>query len=164
MGRIYTVGAENVTISTGKPLFCITPTASAAGSLIGIHRLDVSQSGTTTSAMIRAALSTRTGSTVTATTGLTPKNLSPVGGPISAIASGTAAAAGTVGSPVTTDTTPAYTDFYYFNFNNLNGLLYIPTPPEMPEIPASTVMVFRTLADPATLTGWTWTLTYEELT
>lgn len=164
MGRIYTVGAENLTISTGKPLFVITPAASGAGSFIGIRRLEVTQSGTSTSAQIRAALSTRTGSTITATSGLTPRNLSPVGGPISGIASGTAGAAGTVGAPITTDTTPTYTDFYYFNFNNLNGLLYIPTPPEIPEIPASTVMVFRTLTDPATLTGWTFSLTFEELT
>jgi hypothetical protein len=164
MGRIYTVGGENFTISTGKPLLVISSAASGAGSQLAIHRIEVGQNGTVTSAQIRAALSRRTaGSTVTATNGLTPKPLTPLGGPASGIASGTAAAAGTAGGPVTTDTTPTYVDDYVMNFNNLNGWLYVPTPPEEHVIPPSTVWVFRTLADPATLTGWTIMVTFEEV-
>lgn len=163
MSRIYTVSAEKLTISTGKPLWVITPAASGGGSRIALRRIEVGQSGSTTSAMIRAALSTRTGSTVTTTSGLTPRPLSPLGGPASGIASGTAAAAGTTGAPVTTDTTPTYVDIYQFNFNNLNGWLWVPTPEERIGIPASTVFVWRTLSDPGTLTGWTIAVTYEEL-
>lgn len=163
MGRIYTVGIENATISTTKPLITLTPAASGAGSLLGLRRVEVSQNGAVTAAQIRAALSTRTGSTITNTSALTPQPLSPVGGPASAITGGTSGAAGTAGGPMTTDTTPTYVDIYKTNFNNLNGWLWIPTPQEMIQIPASTVFVFRTLADPTTLTGWSVALTFEEL-
>lgn len=163
MGRIYTVSGENFTISTGKPLITLSTAASGAGSQLAIHRIEVGQNGSTTAAQIRAALSTRTGSTITNTNGLTPRAISPVGGPASAIVSGTSGAAGTVGGPMTTDTTPTYVDLYSVNFNNLNGWLYVPTPPEEIIIPASTVFVFRTLADPATLTGWSIAITFEEI-
>lgn len=163
MAEMFTLQGENMTLTTAiRVLAVLSTAASGVGSRLGIARIEIGQSGTVTSAMIRGAISTRTGSTLTST-GATPAAISPIGGAASAIVSGTSAAAGTSGVNSTVDTTPTYVNLYQFNFNNLNGWLWVPTPEERMIIPLSTIWVVRLLADPTTLAGWTVTITFGDL-
>jgi hypothetical protein len=150
--------AENMTLTTGIRVLAVVSTA-AAGSLaanVRIKRVEISQRGTSTLQQIGGAFSTRTGSTVTATS-TTPQAIRPLNGPASGLAGNTApaAAAGRSGTNVSVDTTPTYVDHHYFDFANLNGYLFKPDPEEEIMIPASTIWCVRLLADPTTLTGWT---------
>ena len=163
MAEIFTLMGENMTLTTAiRGLAVISSEASGPGARLEIYRIEIGQSGTGTSQMIRGAVSTRTGSTYTVTSA-TPAAISPIGGAASDITGGTSAAAGTAGVNATVDTTPTYVNLYQFAFNNLNGWLWVPTPEERMIIPASTVWVVRLLADPTTLAGWTVAVTFGEL-
>lgn len=164
-GRVYSVAGENLTLTTAvRMLLAFTTAASPnAASLVEILRLSITQSGTVTGAMIRAALSLRTGGTVTATS-VTPANLK-VGGAASGLVGNTApvGAAGRIGINATVDTTPTYTNLLTRSFHNLNGMEWIPTPDERIIVPPSTAIALRLLADPATLTGWNFECVYKEI-
>lgn len=164
-GRVYSVSGENLTLTTAVRMLLALRTAASpnAASILEILRLSISQSGTVTGAMIRAALSLRTGSTVTATS-VTPANLA-VGGPASGLSGNTApvGADARIGINATVDTTPTYTNLLTRSFHNLNGMEWIATPDERIIIPPSTAAVLRLLADPATLTGWNVEMVYKEL-
>ena len=167
MGRIYTASAENFTLGTGNVLLALQTAATvAAGSNIGIRRIEIGQSGTTTAQQIRLALSTRDTAGTLTTTSNTPKMLSPVGGPVSGLVGNTSVIGGVgrIGTNSSADSGGTYTDHYYTNFNNLNGWLYIPTPAELLDVPPSVVWCVRLLTTPTTTTGWTISVTYEELT
>lgn len=164
-GRVYTVSGENLTLTTAITMLLALRTAASpnAASVLEILRLSITQSGTVTGAMIRAALSLRTGSTVTATS-VTPANKA-VGGPASGLSGNTApvGADARIGINASVNTTPAYTNLITRSFHNLNGLEWIPTPDERIIVPPSTAVVLRLLADPATLTGWNFECVYSEL-
>lgn len=167
MGRIYSVGAENITLGTGNVLLAFqTNSGVGAGSNIGIRRIEVGQSGSTTAAQIRAALSTRNTSGTLTMTSVTPQPLSPVTGPASGLSGNTAPAGAVarIGINSSADSGGTYTDHYYANFNNLNGWLWIPTPPEMIDVPPSILWCLRLLATPGTTTGWSFNVIFEELT
>jgi hypothetical protein len=165
MGRIYTITASNATMITAvNVLSAIYPVATppAAGSVLKIKRVEISQNANATSAQVRAALSKRTGGNLTVAT-FTPTPIM-LGGAASAIAgvAGTLAA-GKCGITGSGDATPTYIDIVTSTFNALNGWIYIPTPEESIFITGAAAFVVRFLADPATLTGWNSTLTYEEI-
>jgi hypothetical protein len=165
MGRMYSIASSNETMITAvNVLVGIYPVATppAAGSILRIHRVEISQCANATSAQVRAVLSSRTGGNLTVAT-ITP---SPVvaGGPASAIAgiAGTLAA-GKCGITGSADATPTYVDLYRASFNALNGWLWIPTPEERIIVTGALAFVVRFGADPATMTGWGCTVVFEEV-
>jgi len=165
MGRTYNIVAEHQTMITAvNVLVGIYPVATppAAGSVIAINRVEITQSENATSAMVRAALSARTGGNLTVAT-VTP-SAAMYGGAVSAIAgvAGTLAA-GKCGITGSGDATPGYVDLVVADFNALNGWLWIPTPSERIFITGAVAFVVRFLADPGTLLGWTCTVNYEEI-
>ncbi len=165
MGRITVLKGENLTVGTGIVLTAFyTPAAGTAGARVKIKRLEISQSGSTTLAMIRAEIATRDAAGTLTTTSLAPTMVKPIGGAASAFAGNTSVIGGTGRSGVNSsaDSGGAYTSIYPFNFPNTAGYLKKDAPDEEIEVPASTLCVVRLLAAPGTTTGWTWTLTLEE--
>ena len=165
MGKMYSIVSPHATMVTAvNVLQAIYPVATphAAGSLIKIYRVEIGQDENATSAMIRGALSWRTGGNLTVAT-VTPNPLLS-GGAASTIAGiGGTLAAGKCGITGSADATPAYLDFHEFAFNALNGYLWIPTPEERPVVAGAMAFVVRFLADPGTLLGWTSTVVFEEV-
>ncbi len=165
MGRIYSIAAENATLGTGNVLLAFrTATSPNAGSVIALRRIEIGQSGTSTSAQIRAEVATRDTAGTLTMTSTTPSNLV-LGGPASGLSGNTApvGAAARIGVNSSADSGGTYTQRRPFNFNNLNGYLWIPTPDERKLVPPDTVFVIRLLASPTTTTGWTWAVEYEEI-
>lgn len=165
MGRIYNIVSSNATMVTAvNVLQGIYPVATppAAGSVLAIRRVEISQNANATSAQVRAALSLRTGGNLTVAT-VTPQSRK-YGGAASAIAgiAGTLAA-GKCGITGSADATPTYVDYVSATFNALNGWLWIPVPDETIYVTGAVAFIVRFLADPATLTGWNCTLTFEEI-
>jgi len=165
MGRTYQIVSANATMITAVNVLAgIYPVATppAAGSVLAINRVEISQNANATSAQVRAALSMRTGGNLTVAT-VTP---SPVmyGGAASAIAgiAGTLAA-GKCGITGSADATPTYVDMVVASFNALNGYLWIPTPSEKIFVTGAVAFVVRFIADPGTLTGWNVTIDFEEI-
>lgn len=165
MGRIYNIVSSNATMVTAvNVLVGIYPVATppAAGSVLAINRVEITQGANATSAMVRAVLSARTGGDLTVAT-VTPRPAM-YGGAASAIAGVAGAlAAGKCGITGSVDTTPTYVDLVSATFNALNGWLWIPTPLERIFMVGAVAFIVRFLADPATLTGWNCTVNYEEI-
>jgi len=156
--RIEILKAENMTLGTGNVLAALQSAAAAtsAAGIIRIKRVEVSQSGTSTLAMIRAELSTRSTAGTLTTTASAPVNISPIGGTTPALTGatnviGTASSSGVNSSA---DATGTYTQIMPFTFANTAGYLWKPDPEEELYIPPATVFVVRLLATPATTTGW----------
>lgn len=165
MGRIYSAAAENATLGTGNVLLAFrTATSPNAGSVISIRRIEINQSGTGTSAQIRAEVATRDTAGTLTLASVTPSNLV-LGGPASGLVGNTApvGAAARIGVNSSADSGGVYTQRRPFNFNNLNGYLWIPTPEERKIVPSDSVFILRLLATPATTTGWTWAVEFEEI-
>lgn len=164
-GRITVLKLENGTLGTGNVLAAVqTAAAAAAAARVRVKRLEISQSGSTTLAMIRGEIATRDTAGTLTMTSLTPTNLRPVGGPASGLTGNTAPAGGTARSGVNSsaDSGGTYTSLYPFNFPNTAGYLFKPDPDEEIEIVASTLFVVRFLATPGTTTGWTFSLILSE--
>lgn len=162
---ITVLKGENQTLSTGSILLAMqTAAANSLGARVAIKRLEISQSGSTTLAMIRGEIATRDTAGTLTLTSLAPTALRPVAGPISGIAGSTAPAGGTARSGIVSsaDSGGTYTTLLPFNFANTAGYLYKPAPDEEILIPASTLFVVRFLAAPGTLTGWTFSLVIDE--
>jgi hypothetical protein len=165
MGRIYTIVSENATMITAvNVLQGIYPVATppAAGSVLAVRRVEITQSANATSAQVRAAISLRTGGNLTVAT-VTPSPRK-YGGAASAIAgvAGTLAA-GKCGITGSADATPTYVNYTVATFNALNGWIWIPVPDEVIYLVGAVALVVRFLADPATMTGWNCTTTFEEV-
>lgn len=164
-GRITVLKGENLTLGTGNVLAALqTAVVGSAGAKIRIKRLEISQSGSTTLAMIRGELATRDTAGTLTMTSAAPTNLRPAGGAASGFTGNTAPAGGTGRSGINSsaDSGGTYTSLFPFNFANTAGYLYKPAPDEEIEIPPSTLFVVRFLTAPGTTTGWTFTLTLEE--
>jgi len=167
MGRIYSATLDNITIVTAKRgLIGISTSATelAAGGRLKIKRVEVGQAANATSAMCRIALSKRDqAATLTHATALTPVNLD-IGGIASAVLGNTTGnAVLCCGTGSTADSGGAYVDLWIANFNALNGWLWIPTPGEEIIVHNTSVFCVRFVADPATLTGWSIGVVFEEL-
>jgi hypothetical protein len=165
-GRITVLKGENLTLTTAVNVLAALQSAAggAAAAKVKIKRLEISQSGSTTLAMVRGQIAKRdTAGTLTATS-LAPTNLRPVGGPASGLTGNTnvLGTAGTSGINGTVDSGGTYTELWPFNFPNTAGYLFKPDPDEQIEVDASTVLVIRFKADPSALTGWTFVLVLEE--
>lgn len=165
MGRIYNIASSNATMITAvNVLVGIYPVATppAAGSVLAINRVEITQNANATSAQVRAVLSARTGGNLTVAT-VTP-SAAMYGGAASAIAgvAGTLAA-GKCGITGSADSTPTYVDLVSATFNALNGWLWIPTPAERIFMTGAVAFIVRFGADPGTLTGWNCTVNFEEI-
>jgi hypothetical protein len=165
MGRIYSVGGENLTLGTGNVLIAgQTAAALAAGSILALRRLEISQSGTSTGQQIRGEFSKRDLAGTLTVSSVTPQPYV-IGAPASGLAGNVAPAggAGRIGVNSSADSGGTYTQINPFGFNNLNGYLWIPVPDERIIVPPSTLFIVRLLATPTTATGWTVSLEFEEL-
>ncbi len=165
MGRIFELGGENQTLSTGSVMIALqTAAAAAAAAREKLKRLEISQSGTTTLAMLRAEFATRDTAGTLTTTSKAPTNIQPLGGPASGLSGNTSVIGGAGRSGITSsaDSGGTYTQIKAFNFANTAGYLWKPAPDEEIWVPASTVLVARFITAPGTLTGWTYWLTLEE--
>ena len=165
MGRIYNIVSSNATLITAiNVLVGIYPAATppAAGSVLAINRVEISQCANATSAQVRALLCARTGGNLTVAT-VTP-SAAMYGGAASAIAgvAGTLAA-GKCGITGSADATPTYVELVSATFNALNGWLWIPTPSERIFMTGAVAFVVRFGADPGTLTGWCCSVNFEEI-
>jgi hypothetical protein len=160
-GRTSILFGENLTLGTGNVLAAFqTAAVAAAASNVRIKRLEISQSGSTTLAMIRGDISTRTTAGTFTVTSQTPTVVRPVGGAASGLTGNTAPAGGTARSGINSsaDTTGTYTQLMPFAFANTAGYLFKPDPDEEIWIPPSTLATVRFLATPGTATGWTFAL------
>lgn len=165
MGRVTELIGENMSLGTGDVLAAFqTAAAGSAAAEIEIQRVEISQSGSTTSAQIRGAFSTRNTSGTLTMTAFTPLLVRPLGGAASGLTGNTSVIGGTARSGINSsaDSGGAYTDHHYMNFNNLNGYLWVPTEKERIWVPPSTVWCVRLLAAPGTTTGWTIVVVLEE--
>ena len=157
MGKLTVLTAENLTVGTGNVLAGFRPAAAdAAASIVRVTRVEISQSGTTTLAMIRGAIGERdTAGTLTVTS--TAPNPLTLGGPGTGFTGattflGTAARSGTNSSA---DSGGTYVNTHVFNFANTAGYLWKPDPNEIITVTPGRVFVVRLLATPGTTTGWT---------
>ena len=167
MGRMMGVYIENGTLTTAVRNFIHISAAAAGstGSNIKIKRVEISQSGTTTLQMIRGAFSRQTaGTTVTAAATPIAESLRPMGGAATALTASTtpAGAASRYGMLATVNTTPTYVDDHVFAFANTNGYIWQPTPEQEIWIAPSQIWTVRFAADPTTLTGWDFSIVWEE--
>lgn len=164
MGKRTTLTAENMTLSTGNVLAAFqSAAAAAAAQIVRVTRIEISQSGSITLAMIRGAIGKRDTAGTLTMTSTTPQP-NPLGGAASGLTGNTNVIGGTArsGTNSSADSGGTYTDQRYFNFPNLNGYIWKPDPGEELIVPPSTVWVVRLLAAPGTLTGWTIAVDLEE--
>ena len=166
MGKTTILTAENGTLTTAVRNLAHISTAAAgsAAAHVRVKRVEISQNGTTTLQMIRGAFSLQTAGTTVTATSVAPVVISPLSGAASGLAGSTTPAGGTArtGTFATVNTTPTYVDHHNFNFANLAGYLWKPDPTEELWIPPSTIWTVRFLADPTTMTGWTFSITLDE--
>lgn len=165
MGLLTVLKGENQTLSTGNVLMVLrTAAAAAAAARVKVRRLEISQSGTTTLAMIRGEFFTRDTAGTLTTTSLSPTPIRPIAGQASGLSGNVApvGAAGRSGITSTADSGGTYTQIYPFNFPNTAGYLFKPDLDETIEVPADTAFGVRFLAAPGTLTGWTFAMILEE--
>jgi len=164
MGKRTVLSAENVTVGTGNVLLGFRPAAAdAEASIITVTRVEISQSGSTTLAMIRCAIGERdTAGTLTVTSAA--PNPETLGGPASGLTGattflGTAARSGINSSA---DSGGTYTNTIVAAFPNTAGYLWKPDPTEVITVTPGRVFVVRLLATPGTTTGWTCTAYLDE--
>jgi hypothetical protein len=165
MGKITVLKGENLTTGTGSVLAAIqTAAVGSAASNVRVKRLEISQSGTTTLAMLRADFATRDTAGTLTMTSLAPTTIRPVAGAASGLSGNTAPAGGVGRSGINSsaDSGGTYTSIFPFNFANTAGYLYKPAPDEELWFSPSTLFVVRFLAAPGTTTGWTFTLVLDE--
>lgn len=165
-GKITVLKGENMSMGTGYVLGAFyTPAAGTAGARVNVKRLEIGQSGSTTLGMVRGEFATRDTAGTLTTTSLAPTPISPIGAAASAFAGNTSVIGGTGRSGINSsaDSGGTYTSIYPFAFANTAGYLFKPAPDEEIQVPASTLLVVRFLAAPATTTGWTFALVIEEM-
>ncbi len=164
MGRRFNLIGRNLTMGTGSVLAALqAATAGNAGSIIEIERVEISQNGTTTSAQLDIALSSRDTTGTLTVTSATPAPLV-FGAPVSGITGGTSPlTAAKCGVASSADSGGAYVDTDYCSPNNLGGYLWQPIPQHTLILPPGLVFVVRFKTAPATLTGWGIKVTYHEI-
>ena len=161
MAREYLIHAGGITVANAAvTLIFINPGTTCS---IEILRVWCSQAANATSAQQRIQFVTQVTAfpTVTSMTPSKTKLLDPV----SQIIGGTAGAAGTCGINASAEGGGSKTVIYNDSFNVLNGFLYVTTPPETFIMNASAASGFGVHfpTAPATLTGWSFGLSYREL-
>jgi len=171
-GRMFNFWGSNGTVASGGSYIVAglwtASTVGAKASVIQIHRIELSQSGSTTSTMVYGCFSTATGETGAGTcTSVTPTPLTALAtaAAISGLAgTATLTAAASCGSfPSAISALTSEVQLWDFGFNILNGYLWVPTPPEYITVFNNVLFVIRFLGTPGQLTGWNVSIDYEEL-
>jgi len=164
MGRRYVLSGENMTLGTGSVLAAIqSAAAGAAGSILEIEKVEITQSGTTTAAQVRITLGQRDTTGTLTVTSATPAPLV-LGGPSSGITGGTSPlTAAKSGVNSSADSGGTYTNTMPCSPNNIGGYAFIAIPEHKLIIPPSTVFVVRHLTAPATTSGWTVSVWFHEI-
>lgn len=168
MGRRYVLTANNLTCSSAATNFLAAfqpAAANAAGSIIEVERVEISQNGSTTSGQCNLAFyNIQTSGTTLTMTSSTPSPLV-LGGPVSGLAGGTAittaAKTGTQSSAFTDGGTKLVIG--QFNFNNLGGFLWQPIPQHTIIVPPGLIFAVGFVAAPTGTTGWTVNVYYHEI-
>lgn len=161
MSRVYTVSGAGITVANAAvTLAFINPSATQG---IEILRAWASQTGVTTTAQQRIQMNTQV-SVFPTLTSATPAKLN-LTDPTSGIAGGTAGAAGTCGINASAEGAGAKTVLWQDTFNILSGWLWVPTPQEtiILNAGASSGFGLHLPVAPATLTGWSFGITYREI-
>jgi hypothetical protein len=154
MGRRTVLSAENLTLGTGNVLAAFRPAAvDTAGSIIRVTRVEISQSGSTTLAMIRGAIGSRDTAGTFTMTAQAPSPLY-LGGAASGLTGNTAPAGAAARSGINSsaDSGGTYINTIPFAFANLNGYLWKPDPGEEMVCVNGRLFVVRLLATPGTAT------------
>ena len=163
MARIFTVGGANITVAGATTLVFINPPAAPS---VGVRlvRGHCQQSANATSAQTRIQLVTQVTAFPTLTSA-TPRKAMFHDPTAAVITGGTAGAAGTAGINASAEGAGSKTVVDEWVFNNLNGWDQLFTALDKYEFAAgvaSGVGLFFPAA-PSTLTGWSFSLTYEEM-
>jgi hypothetical protein len=168
-GKRYVLNGSNMTlVGAGGLVLAGFQTAAEgnAASTVRLTRIGISQTGSTTLEMVRAAISMRDTAGTLTLVSQAPNPTAPIGGAVSGLAGNTniIGGAGRSGINSSADSLGTYTDLdTSISFANLNGGLWKPDPKEEIEIPPQKVIVVRFLAAPTGLTGWNIALYLEEL-
>jgi len=164
MGRRYVLTGENLTLGTGSVLAAIQPAAAnAAGSILEIERVEVSQNHNATAAQIRVALTNRDTAGTLTVTSATPAPLV-LGGPASGITGGTSPlTAARCGVNSSADSGGTYVDGPYCNPNNLGGYLWQPIPQHTIIVVPGKVFAVRFVTAPGDTAGWTVSVWFHEV-
>jgi hypothetical protein len=158
MGRRYVITASNVTVAGATTIIFLNPGATRT---LRVVEWEVGQRDATSRQQVIQM--TRKVSVFPTLTSATPQALDP-NDATSAIAGGTAGAAGTCGINASVEGAGSVTVLSEHAFNVLNGYKWVPMPGSEIILPASSTSGFglRFAAAPTVLTGWTATLVYEE--
>ena len=160
MSREYVLSGANQTITGAVTLAFLNPGTTSGFEVL---RAWVSQTGTTTQAMVRVQMNTQV-SVFPTLVSATPAKTK-LSDPISLIVGGTAGAAGTCGINASAEGAGAKSVILSDAFNNLSGWLWVPTPQETIIMNAGAASGFglHLPAAPASLTGWTFGIVYREI-
>ena len=161
MSREYVLSGANQTLANAAVTLAFLNPGTTSG--FEVLRAWVSQSGTTTQAMVRVQMNTQVSAFPTLVSA-TPAKLK-LSDPVSLITGGTAGAAGTSGVNASAEGAGAKTVIWSDVFNNLSGWLWVPTPAETIILNAGAASGFglHLPAAPATLTGWSFGLVFREI-
>lgn len=138
MGRLYTIKHEAISVAGA---ITIIQLATPATCIALIHRLEISQSASTTSAQVRTQIVRK--SAAATVTSYTPLEMSPGGN--AALSVGGTSATGITASGEGTDTDIVFSAVW----NALSGYLYLPTPEERIVVPPSSFLGVKFPANPA---------------
>lgn len=160
MGRAYTVVASNLTVTAARTLVYVRPTATRK---LRILKVEVACSGTATSFAQRVQLVTQVSGFPTLTAA-TPQNPDATAFPTS-IAGATDGSAGSAGINASSEGAGAKTVLYETSFLGPAGWAWVPGPDDVVELPAAAAFGFGVYlpATPTTTTGWSCTVTFEEV-
>lgn len=166
MAREYVIPMNGATLANNSPVTLVFFQTSNTAPVVAVQLIKaaISQAGSTTSAMIRANLSTQVSSFPTLTSA-TPQPLKS-SDPAAKITGGTAGAAGTAGVNASAEGAGSKTVLIPDSFNNLNGFLWVPTPDEViTESAQATAHGFglNLPTAPSSLTLWSAYLIYREI-
>lgn len=163
LGHVYSVSEENATIVADATLVIIHSASgiTTRGSILRVTRAWVAQRGTDTSDQLGIQVATKVTAFGTYTSATPRPHIA--GGNASGITGGTAGAAGTAGTNASAEGAGAVTPIVQDDFNNLNGWLWVPTPEERIIVPPDTAVILKLIGTPATLTGWSYGMTFAEL-
>lgn len=164
MQATYTVTMANQTVIADSEMITIRAATAYASraSVLQILRLTCGQTSTTTSAQlsVRWGLKASAFGTFTSTT---PAPTA-VGSVASAIAGSTSNAASSSGTDASANGAGTLTVLGQEAFNNLNGFLWVPVPEERIWVGPDLSFVFQLQGTPSALTGWSASLTFQEMT
>lgn len=164
MSSPYTITMANQTIIADSEMITLRAATAYASraSLLQLISMTCSQSGTSTSQElgIRWGLKASAFGTFTSTTPAPAI----IGTVASAIAGSTTNAASSAGTDASANGAGTLTVMGHEAFNNLNGWSKIWVPEERPIVGIDLSFVLALVGTPTTLTGWSATLTFIELT